>query len=277
MKRISITCLFILFLLGGNSGFAQEQSLEEVLAGEENFHTWDLGTEISYITYKEPAYMKNRGMMYGIIGSYAYHQGLMFKVEGKVSGGQVDYTSSDTGEMDNLNDYMFEFRGMGGYDFLIGQTMVINPYAGLGYRYLNDDSAGMTTTTGAVGYERESNYFYSPIGVAATMDFDNGWSCGLSVEYDLFWQGVQKSYLSDANLNFNDVENDQEEGYGCRASLQLKKKGQKFSFLLEPFVRYWKISDSEESLVTYAGVIYGYGYEPKNESLEAGIKISTQF
>ncbi|KAF0119468.1 MAG: hypothetical protein FD151_1999, partial [bacterium] len=40
-------------------------------------HTWELGTEISHITYKEPDVMREKGMMYGIDGSYAYHQNLM--------------------------------------------------------------------------------------------------------------------------------------------------------------------------------------------------------
>jgi hypothetical protein len=38
------------------------------------------------------------------------------------------------------------------------------PYAGLGFRYLYNDLRG-TSSTGAIGYRRESHYFYVPLGV----------------------------------------------------------------------------------------------------------------
>jgi hypothetical protein len=132
-------------------------------------HSWDLGTEISYIRYKEPSVMEEKGVMYGIVGSYAYRgelfklQRCMLKAEGKFAYGQVDYKNSGT--LDNIDDYILEFRGLGGYDFSILKASTLTPYVGIGYRYLNDDMSGMTTSTGARGYERESNYLYSPIGV----------------------------------------------------------------------------------------------------------------
>jgi len=146
-----------------------------------------------------------------------------------------------------------------------------------GYRYLNDDSSGKTTSTNAAGYERESNYIYSPIGLEATYKMQNDWSIGASAEYDIFWWGRQNSHLSDANRGFADVENDQNEGYGVRGSLKLQKKGEKFDLILEPFIRYWNVAKSNDSNVTYAGVIVGYGYEPKNNTTEYGIKIGVKF
>jgi len=56
-------------------------------------HTFELGPEISYITHKEPGVMKEKGMMYGLIGSYTYHNKIMLKAEGKGSVGKVDYSS----------------------------------------------------------------------------------------------------------------------------------------------------------------------------------------
>ena len=35
-------------------------------------HTFELAPEISYRTYKEPGVMKEKGMMYGLVGSYTY-------------------------------------------------------------------------------------------------------------------------------------------------------------------------------------------------------------
>ena len=48
-------------------------------------------------------------------------------------------------------------------------------------------------------------------------------------------------------------------------------------FVIEPFIRYWNIKKSEDAKVTFAGVIIGTGYEPKNHTTEAGIKMGLIF
>lgn len=240
----------------------------------------EAGGEISHITYEEPGVMEEKGLMYGVSASYTYHRPdpkLMLKAQGRFSAGQVDYSSSSSGEMDNIDDYIFELRGLGGYDFIISSTSAITPYLGLGYRYLNDDSSGMTTSTGAKGYERESNYCYSPIGLEVISELQNGWSLGGLIEYDYFWSGKQKSHLSNAVAAFGDLKNDQDDGYGLRGAIKFKKESDKVDFLIEPFIRYWNIEKSNESEATYQGVIIGYGYEPKNNSTEIGLNFVISF
>ncbi|MBI4335062.1 MAG: outer membrane beta-barrel protein [Candidatus Omnitrophica bacterium] len=243
--------------------------------------TPEIGTEVSYIKYEEPGFMEEDGLMYGIAGAADYnverHERLLLRGEGRLAYGQVDYTSAETGSVDSIDDYILELRGLGGYDFLPSRTTVVTPYIGVGYRYLNDDSGGMTTTTGHKGYERESNYFYSPVGMKATARFENDWSLGATVEYDHFWRGFQKSHLSDVNLGFNDVENTQTGGYGLRGSLRFARLGERIDLIIEPFARYWNIRKSKESDVTFAGVIIGRGYEPKNNSIEYGVKVGVGF
>jgi hypothetical protein len=39
-------------------------------------HSWTLGPQISYIEYNEPDVMKERGLMYGVAGSYTYNRTL---------------------------------------------------------------------------------------------------------------------------------------------------------------------------------------------------------
>jgi hypothetical protein len=70
--------------------------------------------------------------------------------------------SSPSGELNNINDYMLEFRFLAGYDFPVSDTFILTPFVGLGFRYLNDDSSGKVATLGGSGYDRESNYVYSP-------------------------------------------------------------------------------------------------------------------
>ena len=239
-------------------------------------HAWELGTEISHITYDEPGVMEEEGVMWGILGSYTYRDNWMLKAEGRFSYGQVDYDgqlsdgTSDT--ISDIDDYMLEFRGLGGYDFPIFTATTLTPYIGFGYRYLNDDMS-----CDPAGYERESNYYYSQIGIETFTDLDNGWAFGLKIEYDYFWKGVQKSHLSDAVAALSDVENDQEDGYGIRGSVKVQKKTDRVDYLIEPFIRYWNIEESEEAAVSLSGTVIGTGVEPENDSIEIGVKFAVKF
>jgi hypothetical protein len=47
--------------------------------------------------------------------------------------------------------------------------------------------------------------------------------------------------------------------------------------VIEPFIRYWSIQESEERDITYSGILIGSGVEPKNYSMEYGVKISVCF
>jgi hypothetical protein len=267
VKRVILSVAAGLMLLGAGSALA-----EPVQAVQR----WKLGAEISGIAYEEPGVMKEDGMMYGIAGSWANHRdGAMVRIEGKFSYGLVDYVNSGT--LDDIDDYMLEFRMLWGRELPILKPAVVMAYAGLGYRYLNDDSGGRQTSTGAWGYERESNYLYIPVGVEALVGMDKGWSLGAALEYDVFLWGKQISHLSDVSLGYNDLENEQREGYGYRGSIELRKKWRSKEFAVEPFIRYWEIKQSDYQKVIYNGAIVGYGYEPKNSSRELGVRLSVIF
>ncbi len=267
MKNLKASlAVFFLFAVTGIS-FAKPAQPE--------MHSLEIGPQVSHIRYEEPDVMEEKGVMYGITGSYAYHNKFMLKLQGGYSLGQLDYKNSGT--IDNIDNYMIELRGLGGYDIPVLKRTVLTPYIGLGYRYLNDDSSGMISSTGAHGYERESTYYYSPVGIEAVTQLNNGWSLGLTVEYDLFLEGKQKSRLSDVDARFSDLENDQHQGYGLRGSVRLRKKGRNVDFVMEPFIKYWDIDKSEESFITVSGSIWGYGWEPENNSTEFGIKLAAIF
>lgn len=265
MKKMLVLAICLCFIVIGNV-FA-EVTLPK--------YSGELGLETYYFNYKEPGVMQEKGMFYGLNGAYTFRDKIMLRAEGRSAFGQVDYKNS--GKLDDIDDFTIELRGLGGYGFDIFTSSLLTPYFGVGYRYLNDDTKGKTTSTGAVGYERESNYFYSPIGIETFTELNHVWSWGLKVEYDHFWKGVQKSHLSDASPTFNDLENDQNKGYGIRGSLKLSMKSEKIDFVIEPFVRYWNIKKSEDANVTFSGVIVGTGYEPKNHTTEAGVKAGINF
>ncbi|MDI6891282.1 MAG: hypothetical protein QMC83_10175, partial [Thermodesulfovibrionales bacterium] len=82
------------------------------------------------------------------------------------------------------------------------------------------------------------------------------------------WDGTVKSHLGDVP-GYYDIENDQDEGYGIRGSIKLKKKGEKINFVIAPFIRYWNIKDSKTT-TDPAGTTW---IEPKNHSTEYGINM----
>jgi hypothetical protein len=240
---------------------------------------WELGIQVSDITYKEPDVMKQEGLMYSLLCSYAYHSdsNLMFGIGLRLSLGEMDYSSPLSGDIDNIPDFMAEFRFLLGPDFPVSEASFLTPYIGIGYRYLNDNSGGKITTKGYAGYERESNYFYTPIGIEASTGLENGWSVGVILEYDLFWKGRQISHLSDVDPIYNDPENAQKRGYGIRWSAKFRKKGELVDFAIEPFIRYWNIEESEPADITKNGILWGTGVEPKNHSTEFGVTLAIGF
>lgn len=273
------TCSLIVtfILLFSAFSFAQSENTKSntSLPLLEARHFLEIGPEISYIEYREPGIMSEKGLMYGIDAAYSYHHGIMIKVAGRFSYGQVDYQNSVT--FNNIDDIIFEIRTLGGYDFKLSKSLTMTPFIGLGYRYLRDDMAGYTSPTGYCGYLRESNYYYSPIGIEAVNVLNNGWSAGAIIEYDYFWKGKQKSNFSTAIAGYNDVENDQNSGYGLRGSIMIKKQTARLFFAIEPFIRYWNIDQSEIENRTYYGIKDVAVLEPKNESTEIGVKFTIGF
>ncbi|MFH0888174.1 MAG: hypothetical protein V1871_03085 [Planctomycetota bacterium] len=235
----------------------------------------EFGFEFSQITYKEPGLMEEKGTMSGLFFSFASYDKLMLKLEGKYSSGSVDYTGAYLDgtpvSVDNIKDYGYESRILvGGKKSPIRETTTaLYIYTGFGYRYLNDD---MSKFLG--GYERESNYYYMPIGIEIIPAVKNDWSVGATLEYDVFRQGKQISHLSDLDPGLNDVTNAQKHGYGYRASIKLQSPDQKTVIAL--FTKYWNIKKSENKTIYYDGDAYVL-YEPKNNSNEIGITVGWKF
>ena len=248
--------------------------------------SWDIGPEVYSFKYEEPAFpgfpgMKEEGIFYGVRFGYTSRSwvpaspkksppdgGAMFRAEGRFAFGQVDYDGAlldgTPYKIDNIDDYVFEGRLLLGADMLCGDTLS-TLYTGIGYRYLNDDPPP------PVGYERESNYLYVPLGYQFDSSHKVGWSFGFGAEFDILIVGMQRSHLSQVGLY--DIDNRQNNGYGYRASVRFQHKSKDAIFMIEPFFRYWDIDDSE---IEYAGYGY-YGLEPANETKEIGVRLFWKF
>lgn len=270
MKKIIFPATFLIFIISVH-GFTE--------ASEAPSLGIEAGFETSHITYKEPSIMEEKGIMYGVNAALNYNgplflfpeamDGYMAAIEGHASFGAVDYTSTNSGSINDIDDYMLELRGLLGYSFSASESLTFTPYIGYGYRYLNDDMGGKVSTTGAGGYERETSYIYSPIGIDLSSEFENNWSVKLRLEYDHFYEGHVKSHLGQI-AGYYDVKMDQDGGHGYRCSMKFKKRGERIDFSVEPFVRYWSIKNSK-----YAKDPDGVSWhEPKNNSKEYGVNFA---
>ena len=187
---------------------------------------------------------------------------LKFLYTAELTYGEVEYTGSGTMTKDY---YKGRFEGLLAHDIAD-----ISPFAGLGYRQLYDNSGGTVTSTGALGYDRRSQYVYIPIGVIANI----GDGLTFKGQYNLFLTGKQTSYLSSAVSVCNDIDNTQDEGYGLDATGTLKMS-EKVS--LFGYYRYWDIEDSRSADIVCAGSVVASGLEPKNTTTEIGLGVSLKF
>jgi hypothetical protein len=248
------------------------QKIRSIIKHKE--HDIKLGTEISYLTYRETIGVHDRGAMYGLYGAYTYRPKKddlvgndivnMYRIDAKLSYGEIKYSSED-GTFEGIPDYLFEIRGVMGYDYALTSDIEITPYLGIGYRRLFDGFSEVRPG----GYDRIANYIYLPVGLDLYHQINSSWSIGGTGEFDIFLWGLQQSYLSQVNPGLPDIENNQHNGFGLRASLPIIHKGNRYNFIIEPFLRYWHIKDST--------LDYGVFYEPDNTSTEAGVKLGAQF
>lgn len=219
--------------------------------------------------------MENEGGLYGAFGEYTLHVNDMnaflpdaFMLESNIKGGSVDYWSNGTGSRDGDGQFLAEARILLGKEFQAANAIKLTPFAGFGYRYLNDENSNKRTTTGHYDYERESNYLYVPVGLKMNTELDKDWDLDMAAEYDVFIEGEQKSHFSDVRAYYPDISNQQHHGYGVRASIDLTKKANSVGFLVGTYMRWWDIGNSN--------VVLG-GIEPKNETLEVGLRLGLTF
>ena len=258
-------CLFIAPIVA----WAQPVSLKTQPGAE-------LGITVSSYRYEEPSLnVKLDGYKGGVDGAVITIPGgdWFLRWEGRYEYGKVDYSGSGT--KSGNTDWYFELRGMAGKDFDLG-TYSLAPYIGVGYRYLYNDIRG-TTSTGAVGYTRNSQYTYLPLGVTHRFKLESNARLATTLEADYLIYGKQTSTLSDFNPAFGDVTNNQRNGYGIRGSMYYEKE----RWLFGPWFQYWSISRSDVAPLVVsipAGTfIIGTALEPKNKTTEFGVRLGYRF
>jgi hypothetical protein len=253
----------------------------------------DIGPYVSTISYDEPGIMNESGYMYGVQSALVWHgrrYANLFdsiRLEGVAGRGKVDYTSSQSGSMNGVNNTMYEARAIFGREFSRKASATYASYTGFGYRFLSDRTGGIISSEGYHGYDRESRYLYLPVGVSVASRMERGWLFDGSIEYDLFLKGIQDSHLSQASSSVytyrDDVTNDQHTGYGLKVALRFTKLMRGGGRLaIEPFLNYWDIGTSRSSTYTRirnadASTALLKVWEPANRSTELGMKVLLLF
>lgn len=270
---VSVVAVVMCVAVFCGRGEAQEQ-----VSGFE----WAVAPEAFYFYYEEPGVMENEGYLWGVASDVTYRNATLKNIvagfETRAALGNVDYKSKETGSSSGNDEFLFEGRGLVGYDVEPAEKWLLTPFVGFAYRYLRDDSSGSQTSTGAYGYGRHSNYLYSPLGVDASYDVGDGWRFEWRGEFDYFWYGLQRSELGDAVSGFPTVDNDQDEGYGFRTYLQAAKSlaERNVSFFGQIFYNFWSIEKSDTATFTANGSTYE-GWEPRNRTQELGFRLGVAF
>ena len=253
----------VLFCLGATAGWSETPYISTA------------GLAVSNYSYQEEG-VKQTGTMGGVnLSFHKFIDSIYWNTDLTLEAGRAKYTSRDTGKSGNDSNLMIEVRVVAGTRFpnTIGDLQAgwsVIPYAGLAYRYLGNDSSGDITNTNDWGYDRRSNYLYSPVGFEVTRRFGEGWSFTTKAEFDAFWAGRQVSYLSPT------ITNRQSSGYGARGSLVFRHRGAVRDFTIEPFITYWNIGKSSVVEIDTTSGAY-FLWEPQNTTTEIGCKFGFGF
>lgn len=268
MKIITLAFFILGCVFLSNGVFAHDQY--------DHKYEFSIGTQVFHHTYEEPDVMENEGWMYGLTytASYLLSPYWSLILDGMYAQGSVDYSSKNSGTTDNKDNVMTDNRLFLGYTPSTKSKIETMIYFGLGYRYLFTEGDNKVSSTGALFYDRESNYIYIPLGIDIRYDTGSSWDIKGTLEYDLFWFGRQTSgfgYVS----GLDDIDNYQYSGYGYRTSIALRNSlSQNIALTIEPFFRYWNIDDSE---IIYSTAFGKHLMEPENNTQELGFNISFSY
>ena len=257
-------------------------------------NNYSIAYETSSYGYKEPLsnhHMELKGRMSGVVLDYISRSAFtakeidandpsFFAIQLRYMQGDVNYdgwlvnksTTPYTYIKDyqpNISDYYLEGRLTAGSVYDLGSVVEFWPYVGIAGRYLVDKQQEKSP----YAYRRTSTYIYAPVGAKTKLKLPAEWSLSLNGEYDIFIFGKQLSRLTDTNPTAENLRNDQGQGYGARASLQLAKEFKHVGFFVEPFFRYWHIKESDKFFTSPTE----YWVEPDNETHESGLKIGITF
>ena len=274
LRSLSISCF--VFIISFSSLFSAHAGGVSVKTSNGS----EFGLSVSSYKYEEPSLgMSNKGDKLGVnhFGTEVLDGDWFVKDDLRFAYGGVDYVGS--GYQPGAPDWYLDARGVVGRDIQFGNA-VYSPFVGVGYRYLFNDLRGYSSS-GAIGYRRESNYLYVPIGLTHRFALQDSAVLATTLEFDHLLIGRQLSRLSDlvghsGYTIASDVSNSQSSGFGFRADIMYEMDDMAFG----PFLNIWRISKSDsvlQPLTQNGGTTWYYFSEPENRTSEFGLRMRLKF
>ncbi|GAO98814.1 hypothetical protein Cva_01483 [Caedimonas varicaedens] len=255
-------------------------------------HQFNLGLEVEHYHYKEPEtqyiedegweWMESKAWMAGVNGSYrlTWQEKLFVQPEARILWGKENYKTGDgdkyrLGIEFKVPNLIFEPRFIGGGHINVAERWTLSPYFGIGYRLKIDDGEKVLYPDGTYDPYRKSNYVYVPLGTYVHYKISDTWSVSAKGEYDYLIKGWQYS----RGYKRNPVEYNQKSGYGLKGEVAISYAySDQLSLSLAPYIHYWNIKKSNEVKVTdYFNHLNYMGEEPKNSTIESGLRLEITF
>ena len=236
-----------------------------------------VGIEGFYDRYQEESLNLDSRSVYGAVDAgfnHYFNPDWFAGSEFRTSYGKENY-KSPSGKIDGVDQWEFESRITGGYDFAMTGNRHFKTISGLDTRYYRDEGKGEVTNLGAAAYDRRILQVFIPLGIS--YEFPAwGYHFAPSMEYDHLIYGRVESRLQNVP-GYDQATNYQKSGYGLRAEfLASKIDSRGYGWEFGPFVRYWHFnnSDIDTTAPTPSGNLW---MEPDNNRLQVGAKLKFLF
>lgn len=247
-------------------------------------------SDYNYRERDEGEGVRDDGLLYGGQVSYVETLGSGgWFVRGlfNFASGKIDYLETGEGtRIDGVRQNVAIGEVHVGKDFAVGKNLVLTPYVGVGSRILSDYSGDRVASDGLLGYDREINFTYAPIGLAAGFSAANGARFVLGGQYNGFVGGNAESKLSDIDTGVPgftlpdlDLDIDEGDGYEIYFNARLPVRGGRSAVTVTPYVRGWSIDRSESFVITNPddpteAIEF---FEPRNDTTRFGLRIGYAF
>ena len=231
--------------------------------------------------------MSMKGSMFGGGLQYAYSpidQWFLVKVNTRLTGGKFIYrghtqVTLSPAMIKDISHMLSESRILVGAKFNLFENLSTEFLTGFGYRFKSDNKLNVADS------KRKSHYMYMPFIMNNTYRVSDRFSISTELEFDYFLSGTQYTYPTKSLNALNQLlegkdlkpcKNKQKKGYGLKATLmfnKLKEGEEEYSF--GPYIDYWHVNKSRPAMIIPRLSIEGV--EPKNHTVEYGLKLSIHF
>lgn len=220
--------------------------------------------------YEQPKIYSQNGSLagYAIEYTHRFPQDIMAGIQAQWSDGKFKQPP-DQG-YSGIKDRLWEIRGIIGHDYYLLPKTRLTPYSGVGFRYLEDNSEGLTAEIDGgtiLGFKAYSHYTYLPFGADFVYEVNPHFNIKTNLEYDYMVHGWQVDKYG-VYPGFDTLKVDQNYGNGLRGSLRFNYELKYATLFAELFYRYWQIPKTK--LVEDGGYLLN---EPRNTTQEFGLRL----